>query len=78
MAKKLTEKEQIQKELTDTEEEAKRIASWIDKSKYSLDKTESFIKLLLINSNINWYEVRGILEEAKDSLREIFLDDGDE
>lgn len=62
----------------DIQLEAERISKWIEKYENSSFNTEWFIVNLLLNmDNINGYERIGILEDCKNTIREILYEDSE-
>lgn len=59
----------------DIQLEAERISKWIEKYENSSFNSECFITILLLNMvNINGYEKIGILEDCKNTIREILYE----
>ena len=51
--------------------EAKRLTKWLNKTESPLDACESLIFYLINNLDASYYEIIGLLEEAKLRYREI-------
>jgi len=53
--------------------ESERILKWLSKQETPIFSLEDFIFWLIIDSNLNYYEVIGLMEEIKQRFREVSL-----